>query len=62
MKFYKIVLAGAVSSVLFTGCVGEIASLASDVGTIMDTGMQGYNMVQSVEIDGARNKGFKDKV
>ena len=61
MKFYKVVLAGAISSVLFTGCVGEIASLASNVETIMDTGMQGYNMVQSVEIDGARNKGFKDK-
>ena len=61
MKLYKVILAGAISSVLFTGCVGEIASLTSDVETIMDTGMQGYNMVQSVEIDGARNKGFRDK-
>jgi len=61
MKFYKVVLAGAVSSILFTGCVGEIASLANDIGTVMDTGMQGYNMIQSVEIDGARNKGFKDE-
>lgn len=61
MKFYKVALIGITSSMLFTGCVGEIASLASDVDTIMDTGMQGYNMVQSVEIDGARNKGFKNK-
>ncbi len=61
MKFYKVALIGITSSILFTGCVGEMASLASDVETIMDTGMQGYNMVQSVEIDGAKNKGFTSK-
>jgi hypothetical protein len=61
MKYYKVIAIGVISSTLFTGCVSDIASLASDVSTIMDTGTQAFNMVQSVEIDGARNRGFSDK-
>ena len=61
MKFYKVALASIIASVLLTGCLGEVASLANNTETIMDTTMQGLNMVQSVEIDGARNKGFTDK-
>lgn len=61
MKINRTIIAVSTASILFTGCAGELSTLASNAENIMDTGTQAFNMVQSVEVSGARNKGFKNK-
>jgi len=61
MNITKSLVIVSTATILFTGCVGELASLASNAGTIMNNGTQAFNMFQSVEVSGAKNKGFEDK-
>jgi len=61
MKFNKKIAVGIVTTLLFTGCLDSIANTASNFGDIMDVGTQTFNMFQSVEIDGAKNKSFTEK-
>lgn len=62
MKFNKkILILGIAISFLLTGCLDTLANTASNFGTIMETGTETFNMIQSVEIDGAKNKHFTEK-
>ena len=63
MKFNKKIFTLSIITitVFFTGCLDSIADTASNFGTIMETGKETFNMFQSVEIDGAKNKSFTEK-
>ncbi|MDO9267041.1 MAG: hypothetical protein Q7U00_08165 [Sulfurimonas sp.] len=48
-------------SVIFSGCIGELGSVANSVSSVMHTGTSISNMIQSVEVNGAKTKDFSKK-
>ena len=57
----KVIFVTIVTAIVFTGCLGDIASMVGDLDTIASTGMQGYNMIQETEVSGSKNKNYSNK-